>query len=414
MNLMTVDHKHCTGCGACVEACPQLAVVSVRDRHKFVYPSVDAGQCDYCGRCEEVCPLRRPLSLSAGDPERTFSPQYYAAASPDRQVRRDSHAGGVFSLLAERVTDEGGVVYGCAFDGSFHPYHRRVTAREDLMSLRGVKPVQSDTAGVFTAVRRDLQEGRKVLFAGTPCQCDGLLHFLDYRREGLILVDLLCGGVTSEGIFHRYLHWLEQRLGGRVTELRFENQPVFGEHDGLRIVFRRRKLRWLLSYPASLDMLTRMLAKGVAARLSCGTCPYACPERVGDISLGRFERLRQAYPDFPLDGGASLVVLSTPAGEELFESVRDRMTVIRSGRDSAAANRRMTTPVRTGRQRKALLDTVFACDFGAAAARFGSPGLWRTLAEWCRALRPDVLLRKVKKMRERLGAWAAGCLRRSG
>lgn len=36
----------------------------------------------------------------------------FAAHNPDTEIRRDSSAGGIFSMLAERVLSEVGAVYG--------------------------------------------------------------------------------------------------------------------------------------------------------------------------------------------------------------------------------------------------------------------------------------------------------------
>ena len=46
-----VEVDRCTGCGVCVDECPEAAITMVR--HVAV---VDTGSCTGCGRCTEVCP----------------------------------------------------------------------------------------------------------------------------------------------------------------------------------------------------------------------------------------------------------------------------------------------------------------------------------------------------------------------
>ena len=46
----TVDEEKCTGCGICVDACPQEAI-TVDDIAK-----IDADKCVDCGVCVEECP----------------------------------------------------------------------------------------------------------------------------------------------------------------------------------------------------------------------------------------------------------------------------------------------------------------------------------------------------------------------
>jgi len=45
-----VDKEKCTGCGICVDACPQEAI-TVDD-----FAKIDADKCVDCGACVEECP----------------------------------------------------------------------------------------------------------------------------------------------------------------------------------------------------------------------------------------------------------------------------------------------------------------------------------------------------------------------
>ena len=395
--MLTVDHKHCTGCGACVEACPQPAVVWVRDKYTFIYPSVDGTKCVSCGRCEEVCPLNKP-PLSPPVP---FETRYYAAAARDREVARGGHAGGVFGALARTVIAEGGVVYGCAFDEYCHPRHLRVDCADELPALYGMKPVQSDTSGIFKAVREDAESGVTVLFAGTPCQCDGLRRFLDKSYPNLLLVDMLCGGVTSEGIFHRYLHWLEGRLKGKIRDIRFENPVAFGHSEGMKVLCRRERVRLLYSFPAEWDRFMEMRRKGFLNRRACGECRYASPERMGDLSLGRFGRIRRAHPTFPYENGASLVIVSTAKGAGLWAQAAGQLLWEPSDRERAAANHRLTTPPGEHRGRAKLLTDLFRHGFAQAADHFGSPRPLAALNALLRCAFPDRVTLAIARLRRK-------------
>ena len=399
--MLRIDHKHCTGCGSCVEACPQLAVVTRRDKYKFIYPAVDNELCTLCGRCVEVCPLDKPLSApeSAG-----FATKYYAAKAREKRELLHSHAGGIFGLLAKAVLAEGGVVYGVAFDAYRHPAHIRVDSdhAELLEQLRGYKPVQSDTSGIYTSVRDDAERGLTVLFCGTPCQCDGLRRFLGRDYPNLILADVLCGGVTSEGIFHRYVNWLEHRVRGTIREIRFENKPAFGHSRGLRLLYRRGRFRYLLSLPAEWDTLCAMSAQGYSNRRSCGVCRYASTQRVGDLSLGRFENIRRAHPGFPYDNGASLVIVSSPKGAGLFAQIAGAVICEESDRERALSNPALTAPTRENPHRAKLLTDIYRHGFGKAAEKFGSPGIWNAVTALLRAAIPDKLVILYDRQKERI------------
>ena len=47
-----VNKDTCTGCGACVDACPVEAISMVDD-----LAEVDAGACVDCGACVDECPV---------------------------------------------------------------------------------------------------------------------------------------------------------------------------------------------------------------------------------------------------------------------------------------------------------------------------------------------------------------------
>ncbi len=45
------EYQLCTGCGQCVQVCPDQALVMNDQRPEFV----PEGDCTYCGLCEETC-----------------------------------------------------------------------------------------------------------------------------------------------------------------------------------------------------------------------------------------------------------------------------------------------------------------------------------------------------------------------
>lgn len=51
-DLPVLDESECTGCGICVPACPQEALVIANGVIRLV-PNED---CSYCGECEAACP----------------------------------------------------------------------------------------------------------------------------------------------------------------------------------------------------------------------------------------------------------------------------------------------------------------------------------------------------------------------
>lgn len=192
------DKKDCCGCAACVQRCPKQCITLHEDNEGFLYPQVDESLCIDCGLCEKVCPVinqadeRTPLGV-------------YAAKNPNESVRMQSSSGGVFTMLAERIIDEDGVVFGACFDERWEVVHSYVETKEALAKFRGSKYVQSKIGSTYQQVEGFLKSGRKVLFSGTPCQIAGLKKYLRKEYDNLLAVDFICHGVPSPGVFRTYL-----------------------------------------------------------------------------------------------------------------------------------------------------------------------------------------------------------------
>jgi ferredoxin len=163
------------------------------DREGFLYPTV-TDACIQCGHCSHICPVLKQR-------EKRHEPTAFAAWNGDDAVRSQSGAGGVFSLLAEFILDDGGIVFGAAVDDDLRVRHIAVQDKSQLHRLRGSKLVQSDIGDSFQRVRHYLDRDRHVLFTGTPCQVDGLYRYLGEHPEKLLTCDILCSGAPSPGVW---------------------------------------------------------------------------------------------------------------------------------------------------------------------------------------------------------------------
>ncbi|HEY3272663.1 MAG TPA: 4Fe-4S binding protein, partial [Methanocella sp.] len=60
---LTVDLDRCTGCGVCIDACPEEAVsrgaigAVNRGKAKVAKVDVDEKKCSFCGVCNIMCPF---------------------------------------------------------------------------------------------------------------------------------------------------------------------------------------------------------------------------------------------------------------------------------------------------------------------------------------------------------------------
>ena len=150
----------CTGCLACVNSCPKMALSISKDDEGFYVPSLLVEKCIECGTCERSCPILNVI-------EKKRVKQYgYAIWSRNKILRKESSSGGIFSELALYILKSGGVVFGAAFTSNFTVSHIMIDKEDDLAKLRGSKYLQSNIHESYKAVRSVLKEGRMVLFSG--------------------------------------------------------------------------------------------------------------------------------------------------------------------------------------------------------------------------------------------------------
>lgn len=303
----------CCGCMACADICPQNAVVLKTDAEGFWYPVIRRALCVDCGRCKTVCPL-----LPGGRKE--MPARYLAAQAKDPALREGSSSGAVFPVLARAVLGAGGVVYGAGFDGSMQVTHQRAVRPDELDRLTQTKYLQSRTVGIFCQVRQDLQDGRRVLFSGTPCQAEALRRFLGGEHPGLILVDLVCYGVPSPGVWSRYTAWLEKKHGGKLTGFHFRDKR--DRNNGHTVSFRIDGRECVEEYGE--DLFLALYFSGHILRPSCHACPFAGMQRSADITIGDFWKNTKAAPGMDDGMGTSLVMLRSERGQALWESVREQ------------------------------------------------------------------------------------------
>lgn len=74
---------------------------------------------------------------------------------------------------------------------------------------------------------------------------------------------------------------------------------------------------------------TFLFYQHIMFRHSCGKCPYTNTKRPSDITIADFWGWEKTDPNINADDkGVSLILVNTEKGQEIFEAVKDRMTII--------------------------------------------------------------------------------------
>lgn len=227
------DKRECCGCEACVQACPKHCIDFISDCQGFGYPHVDEAHCIDCGLCEKVCPISNVKTKVYDD-----SQPVYASYNRRDEERKTSSSGGLFSLFANEVLDEGGIVFGAMFDEKWNVVHGYIKEKAELDCLKRSKYVQSKIGNNYVQVKKFLDNGKFVLFVGTPCQIAGLKSYLRKDYKNLLVVDVVCHGVPSPVVWQKYLTEKKREFAD-VSEIKEKNRVEF-----TNISFRSKEPSW--------------------------------------------------------------------------------------------------------------------------------------------------------------------------
>lgn len=322
--IRILEKKDCCGCSACQQICPKTCIKMEPDEEGFLYPSVDEKICIDCGLCERVCPVINPEEERI--PVRTL-----AAKNKNKVIRFKSSSGGVFSALAIKILGEDGVVFGARFDEEWNVVHDYIESVDDLHLFQGSKYVQSKIGNTYSRAEEFLNEGRKVLFSGTPCQIAGLKRFLRKKYLNLLTVDVICHGVPSPLIWRDYLSYIisQKKIKGisslaDIESISFRSKITGWKKYSIQI---NSKNGDEFSENFERNLYMQGFLRNIYLRPSC----YACPAKKGkcgsDISLGDYWGVENFHSTFADDMGVGTILIYN---DEIIENILSNVDAVDS------------------------------------------------------------------------------------
>ena len=324
--MIISEREKCTGCGMCVDLCGKNAITMIKDSHGFYYPNIDSERCISCGLCQKKCPVNNCFDQAS-------TPQMvYAAWHKNKDIRKRSTSGGVFTALAEQVINNGGVVAGVKWNDDFQAVHFIAENMKDLSLFNGSKYVQSHADSVYLKVRAALSDNKIVLFSGTPCQNNALKLFLGRDYPNLYMIDLVCHGVPSEEVLSRYLAERTNNIDS-IKHISFRAKKPFWDWGYVSIDFDNQQAYSALTNEDSYFAIFNI---GYSLRESCHKCRYCNMNRYGDITLADFWGYRaNSFKTRDYLKGTSLVMINSRKGETLFRKVQNTLVWSESTKEEA-------------------------------------------------------------------------------
>jgi coenzyme F420-reducing hydrogenase beta subunit len=313
------EKKFCTGCHACFSICPKNCIKMEEDtKDGFLYPVILPEKCSRCLLCSKICPVKHQNNVQ--------KPLYInAVKNSNEEIRTKSSSGGMFSLLGERIIKENGVVFGARFNTNWIVEHNYTETLDGLAFFRGSKYIESNIGSSYVQVKQFLDNGRRVLFTGTPCQIAGLKAFLQKDYNNLLTVDLICAGVSSPGVWKKYLH---------------EYISTFhkNKEDIIHIGFRNKTYGWkIFTFEIQIKDIQGTISKlepspkntfingffaNLYLRSACYNCPVKSFKSNSDITIGDYWGIEKNHPGFDDNKGISFVSVNSLKGKEIYDSLQ--------------------------------------------------------------------------------------------
>ena len=303
-----LEKNKCTGCTACMNICPKGAISMVEGEDGFKYPVIDQDKCINCGLCKKTCPV-------INTKENKSLNKCYVAFNKDEETRLKSSSGGIFSLIANYILEQKGLVIGAAFNENNELKHIAIEKKKELPKLMGSKYLQSDLNNIFKYIKENIKE-KKILFVGTPCQIGGLKAFIKKDYDNLICIDLVCHGVPSPKLFKKYIEELEKE-NGKLINYNFRDNSTGWDTYSNTATFKNKTI----TEDRKENNYMKLFLSDIALRQSCFNCNFKLGNKYSDITLGDFWGIKNHYPEMYNKTGVSAIIINTEKGNEIFKEI---------------------------------------------------------------------------------------------
>ena len=246
----------------------------------------------------------------------------YAAYAKNETIRLASSSGGIFTVIAEHILGQKGVVYGVTLtEVCYSAVFTRVTTVNELHKLQGSKYLQAKVGSIYLNVQKDLKDGLIVLFSGTGCQVNGLKAFLGKEYDNLFCLDVICHGTPSPALWKKYVEYREKH-GEKLIDVNFRDKTYGWNNYGMREIDAKCKSIYR-SKEQNPYML--MFLRDYCLRPSCYAC-VAKNIKCSDITIADFWGINYVAPKMNDEKGTSLVILRTKKGKTVFTQIQNDIT----------------------------------------------------------------------------------------
>ncbi len=314
--MVDVSNFQCTGCGACVAACPRHCIsldISLSGEYR---PNIDIDKCTDCNLCNKVCFIENNSVK-----KQPIGDAFYGWCLGDEATECSS--GGIASKVSEYVISQKGVVIGAYFDvNKGMVLHRVAKNKNDIFLFRGSKYVESNLSDIYTVIKKYIKTEKIVLFIGVPCQVLAIKNYLGDQYDNLITLEIFCHGVPRIGVFQKYLNYMRLKYGD-LKSFNFRSKRFGWKVGSYNIKFKNKKIQ-----EKHVDNIYHlMFGHHNSLRKSCFDCKCRGYNRSADISLGDFWGIDKFYPEVDTKKGVSAIFVNTKNGADIISAIKENIEI---------------------------------------------------------------------------------------
>lgn len=288
--------------------------------------------------CKRICPAINEVKINNREKPKTL-----AAHNKEEEDLKNSTSGGIFSVLADYVIENNGVVYGAAMNENLELQHIKAETKDEYKKMRGSKYIQSKIGNSYNEIKAYLEQNRTVLFVGCPCQVAGLYAFLGKKvYENLITADLVCHGVGSKLFFDKYIKEMEKKYDDKIVGISFRSKKNGYTKFTTELILKNHKPIYI---KALNDSYMSVYMKYGIYRESCYKCKFAKIPRVGDFTLGDFKGIKNEEMQKKIEKGISVILLNNEKADKIFAEIVNKVEYVeRPLNEATSTNRNITKP----------------------------------------------------------------------
>ena len=242
----------------------------------------------------------------------------YAARTNNKDILLNSSAGGIFWELATKILDDGGVIFGAAWNSEWDVDIIPVTDVSELHFIMGSKYVLANVKDSFRECEEYLKAGKSVLYSALPCQIHGLKKYLKQDYPNLFCVEVCCHGTMPRRIWHDYLKSICHF--GTISSINMRDKSNGWRDYSVKIEWDNGKV---LTQHHNDNAYIQAYLSDKYLRSCCYKCNYKNENSVADILIGDFWGIDNSFGVLNDNRGANIVITRTARGQFLFDSINN-------------------------------------------------------------------------------------------